>query len=225
MSYERSNADFTLFKVWNKAGRLLVFAVWVDDIITFGARADLDTLEADITTAFEAKAEPIFNEYVGNKIDINRGNDGIATIKFTQPVLIQKLEENHTPIMSRVPKTPAVPWSNLCKGDGTDLITAEQATKYRSLMALIMFIMQWSRPDLYNTGHSLALYMHTPNESHWKALHYCLAYIMGTKNRGLVTKPSRLWDGSKDFEFIIHGRSDSNYAADVCRTFLEDSPV
>jgi hypothetical protein len=48
MSYERSNADFTLFKVWNKAGRLLVFAVWVDDIITFGARADLDTLEADI---------------------------------------------------------------------------------------------------------------------------------------------------------------------------------
>jgi hypothetical protein len=62
--YERSNADFTLFKVWNEAGRLLVFAVWVDDIIAFGARADLDTLEADITAAFEAKAEPLFNEYV-----------------------------------------------------------------------------------------------------------------------------------------------------------------
>jgi hypothetical protein len=131
--------------------------------------------------------------------------------------------------MSHVPKTPAVPGSNLCKGDGTDLITAERATKYRSLTALIMFIIQWSRPDLYNTGRSLGRYMHAPNESHWKALHYCLAYIMGTKNRGLVIKPSRLWDGSKDFEFIIHGRSNSNYAADVndrcsvtgCRTFLE----
>lgn len=230
--YERSNADFTLFYVWNE-GRLLVFAVWVDDIIAFGAKADLDALEADITSAFEAKAEPEFNEYVGNKIDINRGDDGIATVKFTQPVLIQKLKENHTPIMNRVPMTPAVPGSNLCKGDGTDMLTADQATKYRSLTALIMFIMQWSRPDLYNAGRSLARYMHAPNESHWKALHYCLAYIMGTSNRGLVIRPARVWDGSKDFVFVIHGRSDSNYASDVddrrsvtgCRTFLEGSPV
>jgi hypothetical protein len=99
----------------------------------------------------------VFNEYVGNKIEINRGDDGIAAIKFTQPVLIQKLKENHTPIMSRTPKTPAVPGSNLCKGDGMDLITMEQATRYRSLVALIMYIMQWSRPDVYNAGRSLSL--------------------------------------------------------------------
>jgi hypothetical protein len=56
---------------------------------------------------------------------------------------------------------------------------------------------------------------------------------MGTSNQGLVIRPSRLWNGSKDFEFVIHRRSDSNYAADVddrrsvtgCRTFLENSPV
>jgi hypothetical protein len=66
----------------------------------------------------------------------------------------------------------------------------EQATRYRSLVALIMYIMQWSRPDVYNAGRSLARYMHAPNESHWKALHYCLAYIMGTSNQGLVIRPS-----------------------------------
>jgi len=32
---------------------------------------------------------------------------------------------------------------------------------------------------------------------------------MGTSNQGLVIRPSRLWNGSKDFEFIIHGRSDA----------------
>jgi hypothetical protein len=47
-----------------------------------------------------AKAKPKFKEYIGNKIDIACGEDGIATIKFTQLVLIQKLEENHTPISS-----------------------------------------------------------------------------------------------------------------------------
>jgi hypothetical protein len=100
-------------------------------IIAFGAKADLDALEADITTSFEAKAEPVFNKYVGNKIEINRGDDGIATIKFTQP---------HTPIMSCAPMTPAVPGSNLCKGEGTNLIILEQATRYRSLVALILYI-------------------------------------------------------------------------------------
>jgi hypothetical protein len=92
--YERTNADFKLFKLWTKEGCLLVFAIWVNNIIAFGAKADLDAVEADITTSFEAKAEPVFNEYLGNKIDINCGDDGIATIKFTQPVLIQKLGEN-----------------------------------------------------------------------------------------------------------------------------------
>jgi hypothetical protein len=55
----------------------------------------------------------------------------------------------------------------------------------------------------------------------------------GLRNRGLVIQPSQLWDGSKDFEIVVHGRSDSNYAADVgdrssvtgCCMFLEDSPV
>jgi translation elongation factor EF-1alpha len=59
------------------------------NIIVFGTRADLDALEADITSAFKAKAEPVFNEYGGNKIDINRGDDDIATVEFTQPVLIK----------------------------------------------------------------------------------------------------------------------------------------
>jgi hypothetical protein len=55
--YEGTNADFTLVKLWTKEGRLLFtrFAVWVNNIIAFGAKADLDTLEADITTSFDAK--------------------------------------------------------------------------------------------------------------------------------------------------------------------------
>jgi hypothetical protein len=35
------------------------------------------------------------------------------------------------------------------------------------------------------------------------------------KNRGLLLKPDTLWDGSAKFEFVIAGRSDSDYAKDV----------
>jgi hypothetical protein len=234
--YDRTNADFTLFKLWSKEGCLLVFAVWVNNIIAFGTKADLDTLEADITSSFKAKAEPVFNKYVGNKIDINRGDDGIATIKkFTQPVLIQKLKENHTPIMPRAPKTPAViPGSNLCKGDGTKLITMEQATRYCSLVALIMYIMQWSRPDIINAGCSLARYMHAPNELHWRvegiALLSCVDH--GNQQSRPSIRPSRLWNGprtlsssSMDGPILNAADVDDKRSVTGCRTFLENSPV
>ena len=57
---------------------------------------------------------------------------------------------------------------------------------------------------------------------------------MGTPERGWYLRPSRVWDGiDKDFEFIIRGVSDSDYAkCPVTRrsvsgyaTFLEDAPV
>lgn len=163
--YERSNADFCLYYVW-RHGRLLIFATWVDDIVVCGEEQDIKAFEADIKQAFEAKSEPVFNEYVGNHITINRGDDGIAAVKFTQPVLIQKLSDNFTPISSRVPKTPALPGSNLCKGDDTGTLTGDQATRYRSLTATCMYMMQWSRPDIYQATRALARCICTIQTSH-----------------------------------------------------------
>ncbi len=42
-----------------------------------------------------------------------------------------------------------------------------------------------------------------------------MKYYVGTCKRALGTKPSEFWDGDKKFEFIISGRSDSDFAKDV----------
>ncbi len=47
-------------------------------------------------------------------------------------------------------KTPAVPGQVLSKGDGSNLLNPQDASKYCSGMALCMYKMQWSRPDIYN---------------------------------------------------------------------------
>jgi hypothetical protein len=60
-----------------------------------------------------------------------------------------------------------------------------------------------------------------------------MKYVDVTKDRGLVLNPTRKWDGSKDHEFIISRRSDSNYAKDTqtrksisgYRVLLECAPV
>ena len=54
-----------------------------------------------------------------------------------------------------------------------------------------------------------------------------------TSFRGLVLSPKRIWDGSRKFKFIIGGRSDSNYAANIddrrsvsgVRAMLENCPI
>ena len=46
------------------------------------------------------------------------------------------------------------------------------------------------------------------------ALNRCMKHCVGTHNRGRLIKPNATWDGSKDFEFVIDGKSDSDYAKD-----------
>ena len=66
-----------------------------------------------------------------------------------------------------------------------------------------------------------------------KGLLHLIKYVVTTKNRWLVLKPSRIWNGDKDFKFKISGRLDSDYTANTDnqrsvsggRIFLESAPV
>ena len=48
---------------------------------------------------------------MGNKIDFSWNNDGLGTVKFTQPVLIQKLEDEFTLPNGESPRTQLLPVS------------------------------------------------------------------------------------------------------------------
>jgi hypothetical protein len=50
---------------------------------------------------------------------------------------------------------------------------------------------------------------------HYKAMLQVMNYCVTTADRGLKLKPNRKWDGDPKFEFIITGRSDSDYATDT----------
>mmetsp|Transcript_26467 Transcript_26467/g.32635 ORF Transcript_26467/g.32635 Transcript_26467/m.32635 type:complete len:91 (+) Transcript_26467:295-567(+) len=51
------------------------------------------------------------------------------------------------------------------------------------------------------------------NDDHMKAMHRVMKYCVDTPSRGWVLRPNRKWDGKDTtFEFIISGKSDSNYA-------------
>ena len=83
----------------------------------------------------------------------------------------------------------------------------------------MMFMMQWSRPAIYNVVRGLARHMSVSKEAHVKVMTNAIKHIVATRNRGLVLAPDAVWDGGKSFnntfEFRIHGRSDSDCAANT----------
>lgn len=232
LRYKRSKADPCMFYEWID-GQLVLFMCWIDDIIIFGNPEDVKKVESKIMSIFECKSEGEVTEYVGSKIEITRNEDGLGTVKFTQPVLIQKLKDEYDVPDGRAPNTPAREGQILVRGDGSGQLSAADATVFRSATAIINFLVQWSRPDCCNAVRELARQMSAPRQAHMIALHSLIRYVTSTENRGWTLIPDDVWNGEQEYEFEISGRADSNYAANTDdrrsvtggRTFLNQCPI
>ena len=95
-------------------------------------------------------------------------------------MLVQKLRDEFELPGGKTPKTLAVPGQVLVKGDDSDALNPQGATKYCSGVAQCMDKMNWSRPDIYNASRDCAMHMSAPNESHLKALKHLMKYVKGT---------------------------------------------
>ncbi len=114
------------------------------------------------------------------------------------------------------------------------ILKSEKQTLYCSGVRKAMHMMQYSRPDTYNAVCDLVRHMTSATQVHIDTMLRLMKYIDDTRDRGLVlTNSTQKWDGSKDHEFIISGRSDSDYAKDTqtrksisgYRVLLEGAPV
>ena len=68
----------------------------------------------------------------------------MGCIRFTQPVLVKKLEEEYKTPDGPVSKTPAVAGQVLVKGDGNGAVAPNTAKLYRSATVTCMLMMHWS---------------------------------------------------------------------------------
>jgi hypothetical protein len=99
--------------------------------------------------------------------------------------------------------------------DGDVILKSEKQTLYCFGVGKAMHMMQYSRPDTYNAVCDLARLMTSVTQVHMVAMLRLMKYVDDTRDRGLVLNPTQKWDGSKDHEFIISGRSDSDCAKDA----------
>jgi hypothetical protein len=143
-------------------------------------------------------------DYIGCKIDI--ADDG-RSLTMTQPVLVQSLtDEFEDIIQGKTPLVPAKPGNILTKCKNSEKLTPTQHSWYRTGVGKLLYLAKHSRPDIANAVRELARHCHDPTAPHWEAMCECIRYVRVTPSRGLVLKPTGIWDGNdKSFKFKIHG--------------------
>ena len=78
----------------------------------------------------------------------------------------------------------------------------------------LLHMMRWYIPKIYNAVMGLSRHMIVVTKDYIVAMHQVMAHCVSTPLRGWKLRPRKEWYGrDKTSEFVIGGRSDSDYAA------------
>jgi hypothetical protein len=106
---------------------------------------------------------------------------------------------------------PAKAGQILVKSEPQDVLDDAGKTKYRSGVGKLRCLATWSRPDILNSVREVSRQLKAPNKVHYQAMMKIMQFCVATSKRGRKIEPNTRWNGSKDFEFVISGMSDSNF--------------
>jgi hypothetical protein len=161
---------------------------------------------AKLMSLFDCDDVGPMEEYIGNKIEITG-----QRMKLTQPVLMQSFTDEFGVKAIDTPILPAKPGQVLVKGDCKDVLMTMKQTQYRSGVGKLRYLATWSRPDILNAVREISRHMKEPNQVHFDAMTHLMRYCVSTPDCGRKVEPKELWNGDKEFEFVVSGKSDSNF--------------
>ena len=160
--------------------------VYVDDVGVAAPNPNLiDKFVTDLKQrGFELTKEGSFSEYLGIKFEEN-SEDG--TITLTQKGLIKKIlqatgMENCSP--NRHPAAAAA------LGIDPDGPPHHESFNYASIVGMLLYLSTNTRPDISFAVSQVARFNHSPKQSHATALKTIVRYLKGTKDKGMIFKPT-----------------------------------
>jgi histone deacetylase 1/2 len=161
---------------------------YVDDCLFFSkdsANIDavIESLRRPEPTSFDLNIEDDVAGFLG--ILMKKKDDG--SIELIQTGLIDRilkvmaLEDSHEKFTPSDVKP-------LGKDEGGD--PCSEPWSYASVVGMMMYLASNSRPDIAYAVHSCASFTHCPKRTHEKALKRIARYLKGTKERGMIIRPT-----------------------------------
>lgn len=195
--FKNSLADTSLF-IYNQSGVIMIFLVYVDDIVLTGnCQSALTKFVCQLDKTFSLKDLGDLNHFLG--VEVVHTATGLF---LSQAKHISDLLSKHNMDGAKYNVTPMCTASSLILEDGSKKINP---TPYRQLVGGLQYLCI-SRPDISYAVNRLSQFMHAPSENHWTALKRVLRYLKGTIYHGLFLK--------KKSNFTISAFSDSDWGGD-----------
>ena len=172
----------------------VIICLYVDDMLNFGTCLDviIETKEI-LSSKFEMKDLGEADVILGIKIKII-----VNGFSLNQSHYIEKLLRKFDSFDVVPVRTPYDPSVHLKKN--TSELSVSQS-EYAKIIGSVMFLMNYTRPDIAYAVSRLSRYTHNPSSEHWNALRCLLKYLKGTINWSLQFSK---------FPIILEGYCDAN---------------
>jgi hypothetical protein len=180
---------------------------YMDDCLWFGK--DGAALDALINEMKKRMNLTIESNDVSNFLGIQFTRQG-NTIELKQTGLIQKIIEATGMQEANGKSTPADPKTLGKDPDGKPF---NKQWSYASVVGMLLYLSGNSRPDIAFAVNQAARFTHDPKDSHAIAVKRIVRYLIQTKDKGLIFKPSLDWkvDCYVDADFCgLWGSEDPN---------------
>jgi hypothetical protein len=107
------------------------------------------------------------------------------TLLLHQTAYARKILNNFKMNVCNPAKTPLPCDMNISLLDSPDEVDPKLQSEYRAIVGSLMYLYQWTRPDLGFAVTFLSRYLHKPGEKHLQAAKHVLRYLKGTVELGI----------------------------------------
>ena len=204
LGFERCASDLALYV--SKVVRCFIF-LWVDDLLIFRAKDQMQPLVDRILTTFE---ECDLNElsYV-HRLEVIRDRSKRTITIAHRKIITELLSLSRFNIFDcKHSPTPLVPKEknmSLSEDPSLERATVSEHKRFMQALGSIQYIAVVTRPDLALAAHVLARHMGGSAKKHWLAVLHVMRYLQNTIDIGLT------FNGSGS-ERVVNVFSDADFA-------------
>ena len=169
----------------------MVCVIYVDDTICTGPNQELINKEIKLLglkqdheeCPFKFRDEGELSAFLGIKIDKPKEKK----FYLSQPGLTEKVLKASGMVDCKPNTTP----STLDPlGPDKDGELMNESWEYASILGMLMYLANNTRPDIARAVHACVRYTHSPKKSHATAVKHILKYLKGTLDKGIILAPN-----------------------------------
>ena len=189
---------------------IIMMGIFVDDLLVTGnSIEEIAAVKEKMKEKFAMVDQGQLQYYLG--VEISRPDEN--TLFLHQTAYAKRVLENFNMSDCKPIKTPLASNLNLSLMDSPDEVDPRLQSEYRAIVGSLMYLYQWTRPDLGFAVIFLSRYLHKPGEKHLQAAKHVLRYLKGTLDLGIryTRDLARLQTRDQKLN-VMYALSDSDFA-------------